>query len=180
MNNPLPPLDNPNEILDLVDSDNTVIGTISRGEVHKNPQRIHRHVAVLLVDDQKRILLQKRSLTRVSSPGKWTISVAGHIPAGMDSLDAAHKEMLEEVGFDTSLTFLKKTFHCLKKESFFTFYYLGQYEGEAIVFDPEESTEVKFFSKQEYIDLIKKEGVVVSAHQQTYEEYWSITSHLSS
>ena len=52
----------PEEVLDLVNANDEVVGTVIREEANTNPKMTHREVAVILVDDQNRILLQKKSL----------------------------------------------------------------------------------------------------------------------
>mmetsp|Transcript_19474 Transcript_19474/g.40802 ORF Transcript_19474/g.40802 Transcript_19474/m.40802 type:complete len:253 (-) Transcript_19474:132-890(-) len=44
------------------------------------------------------ILLQKRSMTKDTFPGRWDISSAGHMEAGKGSLETACLELAEELG----------------------------------------------------------------------------------
>lgn len=46
------------------------------------------------------LLLQKRSLEKDSYPGCYDISSAGHIPAGVDFIPSALRELKEELGLE--------------------------------------------------------------------------------
>lgn len=90
------------EIFDIVDRSGRVIGHAPRSEVHGNPELIHRsvHVLVLASDDragEQRIFLQKRSANKDIQPGKWDTSVGGHVAPGESVLEAAKREMSEEL-----------------------------------------------------------------------------------
>ena len=86
------------ELLDLVDADNTVIGVVARSRVHGAPALRHRAVHVLVYDDRGRLLLQKRSAGKEIQPGRWDTSVGGHLAAGESYRAAAVRETAEELG----------------------------------------------------------------------------------
>ena len=86
------------DLLDLVDADNTVIGTVPRALVHGAPALRHRVAHVLVYDGRGRLLLQKRSSTKEIQPGMWDTSVGGHVAAGESYLEAAVRETGEELG----------------------------------------------------------------------------------
>ena len=71
--------DNQNELFDIVDEDDQVIGQATRGEVHRNKNLIHRSIGVCVFNSKGEIYLQKRSSTKDTDPGKWTISCSGHV-----------------------------------------------------------------------------------------------------
>jgi len=58
----------------------------------------HATVHIWLFTSDKKILLQKRALTKKVFPGLWDISVAGHVAAGEEILEAAKRELFEEIG----------------------------------------------------------------------------------
>jgi isopentenyldiphosphate isomerase len=86
-----------NEILEVVDKYGNVLKLAKRSEIHRNPSLIHRVVHVLVFDKKGRLLLQKRSLNKDVAPGKWDTSVGGHVNPGEDILEAAKREMKEEL-----------------------------------------------------------------------------------
>jgi isopentenyldiphosphate isomerase len=86
------------EILEVVDEKGHVLKLAKRSEIHCNPSLIHRVVHVLVFDKKGRLLLQKRSLNKDVAPGKWDTSVGGHVNPGEGILEAARREMKEELG----------------------------------------------------------------------------------
>lgn len=86
------------EILEVVDEKGDVLKLAKRSEIHSDPSLIHRVVHVLVFDKKGRLLLQKRSLNKDVAPGKWDTSVGGHVNPGEDILEAAQREMKEELG----------------------------------------------------------------------------------
>lgn len=91
------------EILDIVDKKGQPTGlTIDRETAHLEGVR-HRtsHVWILRRrHGEVEVLLQKRSGTKDSFPGCYDISSAGHIPAGVDFVPSALRELKEELGLE--------------------------------------------------------------------------------
>jgi isopentenyl-diphosphate Delta-isomerase len=85
------------EWFDVVDERDEVIRRATRREVHASGWR-HRAVHVLVFDAAGRVLLQKRSMLKDLSPGKWDSSCSGHVDAGEDYDSAAVRELKEEIG----------------------------------------------------------------------------------
>lgn len=89
------------EWLDVVDDQGNPTGeTVERTKAHQKGIR-HRTAHVWLMREHQgkvEILLQKRSAGKDSHPGCYDISSAGHIPAGVDWLSSARRELLEELG----------------------------------------------------------------------------------
>ena len=73
--------DNQEELFDVVDEKDEIIGLAKRGEVHLNPRLMHRSVGVVVFNKKGEIFLQKRSISKDVDPGKWTISCSGHVGA---------------------------------------------------------------------------------------------------
>ena len=96
-----------NEILEVVDEKGDVLKLAKRSEIHSDPSLMHRVVHVLVSDKKGRLLLQKRSRNKDVVPGKWDTSVGGHVNPAEDILDAAKREMKEELGIsDCRLEYL--------------------------------------------------------------------------
>jgi len=86
------------ELLDIVDDNDQVIGQALRSEAHKN-KLLHREVNVWFVTPQKEIIFQKRSLLKENYPGLLTVTAGGHVSSGEDYQAAIIKEIFEETGF---------------------------------------------------------------------------------
>lgn len=121
--------DNPNELFDLVDADDRVVGKVRRGDAHGNPELIHRSVQVLVFSRDGRLLLQKRSPAKDLFPGYYCASASGHVDAGEDYDTTAAREVHEELGVTLQLAFLGKTLVRSTPETEITAIYLGQSDG---------------------------------------------------
>ena len=86
------------ELIDILTPDGKPTGkTALKSQAHKNGW-FHATVHIWLFTADKKILLQKRALTKKVFPGLWDISVAGHIGAGEEILASAKREVFEEIG----------------------------------------------------------------------------------
>lgn len=89
------------ETLDIVDEQGNPTGqTIDRKVAHEKGI-LHRTAHVWLFRKKEgtiQVLLQKRSRIKDSYPGCYDISSAGHIPAGVDFIPSALRELKEELG----------------------------------------------------------------------------------
>ena len=85
------------EIFDVVDADDRVVGTEERSRVHARGLK-HRSVHVLIFDFSGRLFLQKRAATKDSAPLAWDSSAAGHLESGETYDEAVLRELDEELG----------------------------------------------------------------------------------
>lgn len=95
------------EKIQYVDKDDLPIGSGTRENAWEKGIH-HRLVRVILRDEKSRILIQQRSETKKSYPGRWTDSASGHVDEGETYETAVHREMKEEIGIETDLEFLGK------------------------------------------------------------------------
>ena len=90
------------EVIDILTPEGKPTGkTALKSEAHKKGW-YHATVHIWIFTTNKKILLQKRALTKKVFPGLWDISVAGHIGAGESVLNAAKREVFEEIGLELS------------------------------------------------------------------------------
>jgi isopentenyl-diphosphate Delta-isomerase len=101
-------LDDPDELFDLVDLDDHVVGQVRRGEAHRNPALIHRSVQVLVFTHDGRLLLQRRSASKDLFPGYYCASASGHVASGEEYATTAERELAEELGISVPLTYISK------------------------------------------------------------------------
>lgn len=87
------------ERLNEVDENDQVIGTRTRGELHRLGLR-HRAVHILVFNSRNELFLQKRSARKDINPGLWDTSAAGHVDLGESYDEAAQRELNEELGVD--------------------------------------------------------------------------------
>ena len=89
--------------------------------------------------------MQKRSVTKDVAPGKWDTSVGGHISPGEDLMEAAKREMGEELGVaPDALRFLYSYIHTNPYESELVSTYTCLHDGP-FSFSREEIDEVRFW-----------------------------------
>lgn len=147
------------EIFEIVDENNNIIGTALRSECHGNPNLIHRTSHVIVMDSKDRILLQKRSMNKDIQPGKWDTAVGGHLMPGESFEDAAKREMHEELGISSTSVSLKYMFNLRIRndiESENTEVYMILYSGP-FNFQKQEIDEIRFWTKSELLDLFGKD-----------------------
>jgi isopentenyl-diphosphate delta-isomerase type 1 len=85
------------EIFDVVNEHDEVVGRETRREVHRNGLR-HRAIHVFVFNSRGEVFLQKRSMTKDTHPGVWDSSASGHLDCGEDYDACAVRELREEIG----------------------------------------------------------------------------------
>ncbi|MFE9775418.1 NUDIX domain-containing protein [Streptomyces sp. NPDC005931] len=88
---------NADEILDLVDEDDRVVGRLPRGEVYARGLR-HRCVFVLARDSGGRTFVHRRTAAKLVYPCLYDMFVGGVVGAGESYDEAALREAEEELG----------------------------------------------------------------------------------
>src|SRR5205809_7972093 len=89
------------EIFDVVNDRDEVIGRQSRREVHRLGL-MHRAVHVLVFNSRGQVFLQKRSMSKDRQPGLWDSSSSGHLETGENYDACAVRELREEIGLKLS------------------------------------------------------------------------------
>ncbi|QCR46731.1 NUDIX domain-containing protein [Streptomyces sp. WAC05458] len=85
------------EILDVVDEDDRVVGRARRGDVYARGLR-HRCVFVRARDAEGRVFVHRRTATKLVFPSLYDMFVGGVVGAGESYDDAALREAEEELG----------------------------------------------------------------------------------
>ena len=150
----------------LVDEHDQPIGTMEKLEAHKKAM-LHRAFSIFIFNGKKEMLLQRRALDKYHSGGLWTNSCCSHPLPGEDLDAAAHRRLIEELGFDAPM---EKIFHFIYKEEFenglteyeFDHVFAGFYDGE-VNFDKKEVMEAEFKSVTEIDFLMRKSPQVFTA-----------------
>ena len=111
----------------LVDEKDNEVGKEEKLKAHQEA-KLHRAFSILVFNEKKETLLQKRAKTKYHSPGLWTNTCCSHPRPGKDLLEEAKRRLKEEMGFE-----------CELKESF-SFVYkadlgdLTEYEFDHVLF----------------------------------------------
>ena len=85
------------EILDVVDANDIISCSEPRSVVHRDGL-LHRAVHIFVFNAEGQLFLQRRSMLKDSSPGKWVSSCSGHVDSGETYIRAALRELYEEIG----------------------------------------------------------------------------------
>lgn len=149
------------ELLDLVDKNDNIIGTVWKSEAHGNPNLIHREVVACVFNSKGQTLIQQRAFTKKIGPGNWRITAAGHIGAGEDVKEATVREVEEELGIKINPVFHRKIFALDEKHKEAKFYYVfyAIYDGNDIKIAPKEVNDAKWVSLSEISDK-EEEGKI--------------------
>jgi isopentenyl-diphosphate delta-isomerase type 1 len=97
------------EIFDVVDASDRVIGQAPRAEVHARKLR-HRAVHVFVFNPRGELFIQKRAATKDTFPGCYDSSASGHLNQGETYDACAVRELHEELGVIVEQGGLQKQF----------------------------------------------------------------------
>ena len=87
------------EYLDVVDENNKLTNEIKSRKIIHEKGLWHREVAVWIIKDKTKALIQKRSPQKKMAPNMWSIT-GGHINSGESIIKAAIRESSEELGLE--------------------------------------------------------------------------------
>lgn len=96
------------EFLILVDKNDNPIGTEEKIKCHLPNGKLHRAFTVLLFDRNHRLLLTRRSETKMLWPGDWDGTVASHPRKTETYVSSAERRLPEEIGASCKLDYLFK------------------------------------------------------------------------
>jgi isopentenyl-diphosphate delta-isomerase len=135
------------EIFDVVDETDQIIGQGPRSEVHERKLR-HRAVHVFVFNEEGKLFIQRRSRTKDTCPSHQDSSASGHLNSGEDYDACAVREIAEELGLTIVADDLKKHFKieaCLENGWEFVWVY-SLHSSEPICINRKEIESGAFFS----------------------------------
>ena len=91
----------------LIDEKDSPIGEMGKMEAHELGC-LHRAFSVFIVNSKDEILIQQRALNKYHSAGLWTNSCCSHPFPNEDTLTAANRRLIEEIGLKANLKYLFK------------------------------------------------------------------------
>jgi isopentenyl-diphosphate delta-isomerase len=118
----------------LVNEQDEELGLMEKMEAHQKAL-LHRAFSVFIFNDKGELLLQQRAVSKYHSGGLWTNTCCSHPRMGETTINAAHRRLKEEMGFET---YLEKAFDFVYKadldnelsEHEFDHVYIGYYNGQ--------------------------------------------------
>jgi isopentenyl-diphosphate delta-isomerase type 1 len=137
------------EIFDVVNERDEVIGQAPRSEVHRRKLN-HRAVHVLVFNARGELFLQKRSMKKDCFPGAWDSSASGHLDRGEEYDACAVREVREELGVQLAETpeRLFKVDACAETGHEFVWVYQCRHDGP-FELHPEEIESGGWFAAEE-------------------------------
>ena len=98
----------------IIDQYDQMIGTMEKLAAHR-VGALHRAFSIFIFNTKGELLLQQRALQKYHSGGLWTNTCCGHPRPGENTLDAAKRRLMEELGM---LCELEKVFHFMYRHEF--------------------------------------------------------------
>jgi isopentenyl-diphosphate delta-isomerase type 1 len=151
------------ELLDIVDDDDLVIGQEMRTVVHLRGFQ-HRGVHIFLVTAEGKLLVQQRGRHRRTFPLALDCSVSEHVKSGENYPEAATRGLAEELGIQQThihvLIKFKMDYGPNDRE--ICQLYEGTVDPALVRVDPEEVEGIAFYSLDELEKLIRNGKVAFS------------------
>lgn len=167
------------ELLVETNKDDKDTGVIYKLDAHSDPSRYHRAAHIMLFNSKGQVVLQKRSLSKTYDPGAWDMP-GGHQTYGQTIEQTAQIEMMEEMGIQPKLTFVRKWVKHDGKQSEWCYLYYAIDDGPSYKFDEHEVAEVKGFNCQRLLNHEYDKEFVILEHVYKYvEELKDVWSKLS-
>lgn len=143
----------------LVNERDEALGLMEKLEAHRKGL-LHRAFSVFVLNDQKEIMLQQRADSKYHSGGLWTNTCCSHPRDGESPEAAAHRRLVEEMGFDCPLKkALEFTYRAELDQGMIEHEYdhlfIGHFNGEPNL-NPVEAKSWRWMNIQAVSDDIKK------------------------
>lgn len=143
----------------LVDEKDNPLGTMEKMEAHEKGV-LHRAFSVFIFNNKGEMLLQQRAFSKYHSGGLWTNTCCSHPRDGETTIEAAHRRLQEEMGFDCEI---EKAFDFIYKKNLdkglieheFDHVFIGEFEGE-VCFNKEEVNAYIYRPVQAVVDEVNQ------------------------
>jgi len=122
-------------------------------------------VHICIINSEGKMLIQQRQPFKSDWSNLWDVTVGGCSRTGETSQDAAHREVLEEIGLDIDFTGVLPRFTVNWLSGFDDVYVLKQeVDVSSLSLQEEEVQAVRWASHDEIIDMIR-EGTFITYHE---------------
>jgi isopentenyl-diphosphate delta-isomerase len=141
----------------LVNENDEEIGYMEKMEAHVKGL-LHRAFSVFVFNDDGEMLIHQRAKHKYHSGGLWTNACCSHPRKGETNEEAAHRRLMEEMGFDCEI---EKAFEFTYKaeldkglsEHEYDHVFLGRYNGKPNI-NPEEVENYKWIDQQSLLQSV--------------------------
>ena len=127
----------------LVNEFDQPIGVLEKLEAHQKGL-LHRAFSIFIFNDSNELMLQRRAFDKYHSGGLWTNTCCSHPDPNEGVLEACHRRLQEEMGFDTELEFVTSFIYRAELdqnliEHEFDHVYIGKYTDNPVINESEVS-----------------------------------------
>ncbi|MEI8130290.1 MAG: isopentenyl-diphosphate Delta-isomerase [bacterium] len=158
------------EYVILIDENDHPIGREEKMRAHELGL-LHRAFSIFVFNAKNELLLQRRALSKYHSAGLWTNTCCSHPRPSESIQEAAHRKLVQEMGFDCELT---EQFHFTYRavldagltEHEVDHVLFGTYDADPVL-NPEEADGFKWVT----LDWLKND---MTKNPQEYTEWFKI------
>lgn len=143
-----------NEILEIVDADDHVVGTACRAEIHRK-NLMHRAVHLFVFNPNGEVYVQRRSASKDRHPRKLDSSAAGHVDPDESYETTAIRELKEELGIVAEVTEVLRISACPMTDNEHVVLYMVVTDSEPIP-NPDEVESGEFMAPERLTTLMER------------------------
>ncbi len=165
------------EMVVLVNPNDEVIGLMEKQQAHV-AGFLHRAFSVFIFNSNGQLMLQQRASEKYHSPELWTNTCCSHPREDESYLEAAHRRLKEEMGFDTELEYKFNFIYKAKLANGLTEHeldrvFVGKFDQEPNL-NPEEVMNYKWMSLEDLEKDIETNPEIYTAwFKIIFDEYLS-------
>jgi isopentenyl-diphosphate delta-isomerase len=143
----------------LVDDNDQRIAAEEKVKCHLGQGILHRAFSIFILNNNKKLLLQKRAEGKMLWAGFWSNTCCSHPEENENILKSAKKRLKEEFGFECPLKLIGKfkyqaNFKDVGSENEFCYVFSGEYNGKVFP-NKKEISEYKWIDMEELKNKIK-------------------------
>lgn len=143
----------------LVDKQDNEIGKEEKMKAHEDA-KLHRAFSIFVFNKKGELMLHQRALSKYHCGGLWTNTCCSHPRPGEKTEDAAHRRLVEEMGFDCPLKEIFKFHYKAEFSNNLTEHeidhvFIGNYDKDPQI-NPEEVESFKWIGIKELQKDIKE------------------------
>lgn len=158
-------------------------GLMEKMEAHERGI-LHRAFSVFVINQNNELLLQQRAWHKYHSGGLWTNTCCSHPREGESNVEAAHRRLEEEMGFDCELQKLTDFIYKAEldkglTEHEFDHVFVGKWGGDPNI-NPEEVAAYKWMAVEDVeTDMANNPNLYTEWFKIIYDEFLKHVRHAS-